>query len=60
MKSFLASPAAKLLATGLASVLMASPTIPQLAAFSAFLVPLGSFILGSYHVTIPPAAKAAT
>ena len=56
MKALLASPAAKYAATLIGSVFLASPSIPPLAPFSAFLMPLGSFLLGAYHVTIPARA----
>jgi len=57
MKAVLASPAVKAFATAIASVFAASPMIPALAPYAALLTPIGSFILGAYHVTIPAKVK---
>ena len=57
MKATLASPAVKAFATAIASVCLASPQLPALAPYASILVPLGSFILGAYHVTIPAKVK---
>ena len=43
--------------TVLAGILCASPTIPILSAYSSFLAPIGTFILGAIHVSIPAAQK---
>lgn len=57
MKALLTSPAAKYAATLIGSLFLASPNIPPLAPFALFLAPLGSFLLGAYHVTIPQRAQ---
>lgn len=47
--------------TVVAGILCASATIPGLSVYSSFLAPIGTFILGAIHVSIPaaqpPAAK---
>lgn len=48
----------KFVVTIVASVFVVSSTIPPLAPFSAVLAPIGTFLLGAYHVDMKPAVKA--
>ena len=47
---------ARMIATGIAAVCLASATMPALAAYSPILMPLGTFLVGAFHVHTRKAA----